>query len=87
MLEEVRIKFNIILLYRKSTLVGESEHVLGVVMRTLSPTELAAINLLISELDLPPIEQDQRVQVASRLITEDRTIILFNSIQTCACQK
>ena len=47
------------------------EHVLGVVLSTLSPTELAAINLLISELDFPLIEQDQRVQVASRLITED----------------
>ena len=54
---------------RKSTLVGEG----GVVLRNLSPTELAAINLLISELDLPPIEKDQRVQVASHLITEDGT--------------
>ena len=60
-------------MHRKSTLVGEGEHVLGIVLRTLSPTELAAINLLISELDFPLIEQDQRVQVASRLITEDGT--------------
>ena len=55
-------------MHRKSTLVGQGEHVRGVVLRILSPTELVAINLLISELDFPLIEQDQRVQVASRLI-------------------
>lgn len=78
MLEEVRIK-NLIILYRKSTLVGEGDHVLGVVMRSLSSTELAAINLHISELDLPPIEQDQRIQVASRLIKEDGTMYYSTS--------
>ena len=60
-------------MYRKATLIGEEERILGVVVRCLSPAELLAVNLLLSELNLPSVEDDQRVQVASRLITDDGT--------------
>ena len=65
-------------------MIGEGERVLGVSVRCLSPAELSAVNLLLSELNLPPVEQDQRVEVASRRGWDS---ILFNCIQTCESEK
>ena len=46
---------------------------LGVLVRCLSLVELSAVNLLLSKLNVPPIRDDERVKVASRLLTEDGT--------------
>ena len=62
------------------------EHVLGVVLSTLSPTELAAINLLISEHEFPLRTGPMSLSgISPHYGGWDN--ILFNSIQTCMCQK
>ena len=53
--------------YRKSTLIGDGERALGVIMRCLPPAELSAINSFLSQFNLPLLA-DNRVEGASRLL-------------------
>ena len=54
-------------------MIGDGEHALGVMMRYLPPAELSAVNSFLSQFNLPLLTDNQRVQVASRLLTQDGT--------------
>ena len=60
-------------LFRKVTLIGESEHLLGVAEKCLSSAELSAVNSLLAHVRLPAISDGQAVKVASRLVRKDGT--------------
>ena len=57
--------------FRKVTLIGESERLLGVAERCLPSAELSAVNTLLAYMRLPAICDGQAVKVASHLVRED----------------